>query len=43
MRMVYADREKCLHDRDYVINAINYMFPELGIKAEDVESSWDRN
>jgi len=27
-------------DRDYVINAINYMFPELGIKAEDVESSW---
>nr|WP_145160871.1 FAD-dependent oxidoreductase [Paenibacillus terrae] len=27
-------------DRDYIINAINYMFPELQITAEDVESSW---
>ncbi|MGN9866254.1 glycerol-3-phosphate dehydrogenase [Bacillus swezeyi] len=27
-------------DRDYVIKAINYMFPELGINAEHVESSW---
>ncbi|MEC1440648.1 glycerol-3-phosphate dehydrogenase [Bacillus sonorensis] len=27
-------------DRDYVINAINYMFPDLNITANDVESSW---
>ncbi|MFS0674233.1 glycerol-3-phosphate dehydrogenase/oxidase [Ornithinibacillus sp. 179-J 7C1 HS] len=27
-------------DRDYVIDAINYMFPTLKIKAEDLESSW---
>lgn len=27
-------------DRDYIIDAINYMFPSLGINASDVESSW---
>ncbi|KEZ47248.1 glycerol-3-phosphate dehydrogenase/oxidase [Metabacillus indicus] len=27
-------------DRDYVIESINYMFPDLNIKAEDAESSW---
>jgi glycerol-3-phosphate dehydrogenase len=27
-------------DRDYVLKAIDYMFPEVKIKAEDVESSW---
>ena len=27
-------------DRDYLLNAINYMFPTVNIAAEDVESSW---
>lgn len=27
-------------DRDYVINSISYMFPNLEISVEDVESSW---
>src|SRR5699024_474299 len=27
-------------DRDYLLEAINYMFPSLHVKAEDVESSW---
>ncbi|MEC5425386.1 glycerol-3-phosphate dehydrogenase/oxidase [Virgibacillus sp. C22-A2] len=27
-------------DRDYLIDAINYMFPSLGITAAQVESSW---
>ncbi|WP_246945053.1 glycerol-3-phosphate dehydrogenase/oxidase [Bacillus pinisoli] len=27
-------------DRDYVLESINFMFPEVKIKAEDVESSW---
>ncbi|RDU37745.1 glycerol-3-phosphate dehydrogenase [Neobacillus piezotolerans] len=27
-------------DRDYLISAINYMFPEVNAKPEDVESSW---
>ncbi|MDX8044539.1 FAD-dependent oxidoreductase [Gracilibacillus sp. S3-1-1] len=27
-------------DRDYVIEAIHFMFPNLGITADDVESSW---
>ncbi|QTN00347.1 FAD-dependent oxidoreductase [Sediminibacillus dalangtanensis] len=29
-----------VEDRDYIIEAINYMFPEVGITADDVESSW---
>jgi len=27
-------------DRAYVLDAIDYMFPEINIKPEDVESSW---
>ncbi|QIZ10799.1 glycerol-3-phosphate dehydrogenase/oxidase [Priestia megaterium] len=27
-------------DRDYIINAIHYMFPTVAIKGEDIESSW---
>lgn len=27
-------------DRDYIVNAINYMFPTVQITAKDVESSW---
>lgn len=27
-------------DRDYLLNAINYMFPSVDMKVEDVESSW---
>lgn len=27
-------------DRDYVLKAIDYMFPNVKIKAEDIESSW---
>lgn len=27
-------------DRDYLLNAINYMFPEVKAKPEDIESSW---
>lgn len=28
------------NDRNYLINAINYMFPEMNIQDEDIESSW---
>lgn len=27
-------------DMDYLINAINFMFPDVKVKPEDVESSW---
>lgn len=27
-------------DRDYILNAINYMFPTLKLQVNDVESSW---
>ncbi|WP_010096390.1 glycerol-3-phosphate dehydrogenase/oxidase [Ornithinibacillus scapharcae] len=27
-------------DRDYVLKAIDYMFPQVKIKPEDIESSW---
>ncbi|WP_110927470.1 glycerol-3-phosphate dehydrogenase/oxidase [Bacillus massiliglaciei] len=27
-------------DRDYIVEAIHYMFPEAGITADDIESSW---
>ena len=27
-------------DRDYVLKAIDFMFPEVVIKADDIESSW---
>ncbi|HAM80325.1 glycerol-3-phosphate dehydrogenase/oxidase [Ornithinibacillus bavariensis] len=29
-----------VEDRDYVLKAIDYMFPNVKIKSEDVESSW---
>ncbi|WP_099159911.1 glycerol-3-phosphate dehydrogenase/oxidase [Virgibacillus ndiopensis] len=28
------------NDRDYLLDSINYMFPSLDMKSEDVESSW---
>jgi glycerol-3-phosphate dehydrogenase len=28
------------NDRDYLINAIHYMFPEMNIQNDDIESSW---
>jgi glycerol-3-phosphate dehydrogenase len=28
------------HDRDYLIKAIQFMFPEVGIDEADIESSW---
>ncbi|QOY36516.1 glycerol-3-phosphate dehydrogenase/oxidase [Anaerobacillus isosaccharinicus] len=27
-------------DREYIIDAVNYMFPEVKLKAKDVESCW---
>ena len=27
-------------DRDYIMNAIHYMFPTVGVKDADIESSW---
>ncbi|MCI1858842.1 MAG: glycerol-3-phosphate dehydrogenase/oxidase [Sporolactobacillus sp.] len=27
-------------DRDYILDAVNGMFPSVGLRAEDVESSW---
>lgn len=29
-----------VQDRDYIVSSINYMFPELNITADDIESSW---
>lgn len=29
-----------VQDRDYLLHAIRYMFPNIGITANDVESSW---
>lgn len=29
-----------VEDRDYVLKAIDYMFPQVKITAEDIESSW---
>jgi len=29
-----------MEDRDYIIDAVNYMFPSLHITANDLESSW---
>ncbi|MDA5107688.1 glycerol-3-phosphate dehydrogenase/oxidase [Brevibacillus thermoruber] len=29
-----------VEDRDYLLAAIDYMFPEVGIQAEDIEASW---
>ncbi|MFD2629133.1 glycerol-3-phosphate dehydrogenase/oxidase [Oceanobacillus kapialis] len=35
-----ANPKMTVKDRDYIIDAINYMFPSLDITAEHVESSW---
>ncbi|WP_043931349.1 glycerol-3-phosphate dehydrogenase/oxidase [Bacillus sp. EB01] len=35
-----ANPKMVREDRDYIIKAINYMFPEVGITADDIESSW---
>ncbi|WP_019413629.1 glycerol-3-phosphate dehydrogenase/oxidase [Paenisporosarcina sp. TG20] len=35
-----AHPQMTVQDRDYVLNAIDFIFPEVKIKAEDVESSW---
>jgi glycerol-3-phosphate dehydrogenase len=32
--------EVTLTDKTYLINAVNYMFPTVNIKEEDIESSW---
>ncbi|WP_329610124.1 glycerol-3-phosphate dehydrogenase/oxidase [Pseudalkalibacillus berkeleyi] len=29
-----------IEDRDYIIDAIHYMFPDVNVTADDVESSW---
>ena len=41
----FYDNEKATplttqEDRDYLINAINYMFPTVNVKDEDIESTW---
>jgi len=35
-----AHPQMTVQDRDYVLNAIDFIFPEVKIQAEDVESSW---
>ena len=35
-----AHPKMTVQDRDYVLNAIDYMFPKVKVTAEDVESSW---
>lgn len=35
-----AHPQMCENDRNYLIEAINYMFPEVNITHNDVESSW---
>lgn len=35
-----AHPKMTIEDRDYVLKAIDYMFPEVNINPEDVESSW---
>lgn len=34
------DLQMTVEDRDYLIDAVNYMFPTVNLKGEDVESSW---
>ncbi|HET7580355.1 MAG TPA: FAD-dependent oxidoreductase [Bacillales bacterium] len=41
----YGDRDfthprMTVEDRDYLLEAVRYMFPEVDLKVEDVESSW---
>jgi glycerol-3-phosphate dehydrogenase len=35
-----ADPQMTTEDRDYILNAIHYMFPDVNVTKEDVESSW---
>jgi glycerol-3-phosphate dehydrogenase len=35
-----AHPKMTVEDRDYLLNAINYMFPTVKIALEDIESSW---
>ncbi|RPF55278.1 glycerol-3-phosphate dehydrogenase/oxidase [Aquisalibacillus elongatus] len=35
-----AQPKMTVDDRDYIIEAINHMFPEVNISTDDVESSW---
>ncbi len=35
-----ANPQMTIEDRDYIMEAVNHMFPSLGLTAEDVESSW---
>src|SRR5690625_3518210 len=35
-----AHPEPTKEDRDYILKSIDYMFPSLNIKVEDIESSW---
>jgi glycerol-3-phosphate dehydrogenase len=35
-----ANPKVTARDRDYIIHAINYMFPNLDIAVNDIESSW---
>lgn len=35
-----ADPEVTVEDREYLLRAIDYMFPQVEIRPEDVESSW---
>ncbi|XJZ28317.1 glycerol-3-phosphate dehydrogenase/oxidase [Bacillota bacterium Lsc_1132] len=35
-----ASPNMTIADRSYIINAINYMFPEVKISEKDIESSW---
>lgn len=34
------DMQMTAEDREYVLNAIRFMFPEVSVTADDVESSW---
>lgn len=35
-----ANPKMTIEDRDYVLKAIDFMFPEVKITADDIESSW---
>ncbi|KIL44986.1 glycerol-3-phosphate dehydrogenase/oxidase [Jeotgalibacillus soli] len=35
-----ANPKMTLADRDYILEAIHYMFPDVKVTADDVESSW---
>ncbi|KIL47803.1 glycerol-3-phosphate dehydrogenase/oxidase [Jeotgalibacillus campisalis] len=35
-----ANPKMTVEDRSYILDAIHYMFPEVSVSADDVESSW---